>query len=153
MNWFTSPLAATVVVCAVLAGLAIPLRKLTSDRAVAAMPAAGSATAADGGAHEFAVRMQLRLLVDAASFELSTPDGTVVWKGKDIEAGEHEHMVSMPLHDHRVELLIDADFGDSLIDTALFITLAPDGLDEQTRYAIGAGRIEELLDFHWTVQH
>ena len=42
-----------------------------------------------------------------------------------------------------------SDFGEHPAETAVFLTIAPDGLEEQTRHAIGSGLIEEPLDFTW----
>jgi hypothetical protein len=152
MHWITSPLTATAVVCATLAALAIPLRKLTSDRADVAMALSATSVASDHGHHNFPVRIHLRLLADVESIRVSALDGTVLWQAEDLEAGEHDHDVRLHLHDHQVELLVDANFGDLDGETAFFITLVPEGLDEQTRHAIGSGQIEELLDFGWNIQ-
>ncbi len=153
MHWITSPLTATAVVCATLAVLAIPLRKLTGDRVGVESVRVDPPTMSVDGVHDFPVRMHVRLLADAESLVLRTTDGVVVWQVETLEAGEHDQEVMMDLSDHRVELLVDADFGDLAGETAFFITLVPEGLDEQTRHAIGSGRIEELLDFAWNHEH
>jgi len=153
MNWLSSPLAATVVVCATLGGLAIPLRKLTTDRIVLAVPVAEVKAAhghhAHDHVHEFRGVLRVRLLADAAAFRVGTTDGTVLWDAGALEAGEHEADVDLLLIDDALELLVEADFADGEGDTALFLTVLPDGVEEVTHYAIGSGHVEEVLHYAW----
>ncbi|MFU8892323.1 MAG: hypothetical protein ACNA8L_01730 [Luteolibacter sp.] len=151
MNWLSSPLAATVVVCAVLAALAMPLRKLTTGRVVAAVPVAVLANDAHGRdhVHEFRGILRVRLLADAASLHVRTTDGKMLWDAANLEAGEHEVDVDLRLVDDALELLIEASFNELAGDTALFLTVLPDGVEEITHYAIGSGRIEEVLHYEW----
>ena len=152
MNWFTSPLAATVVVCAVLAALAIPLRRLTTDRVVVGLPAASGMAGVrqhDGHAHEFSGVLRVRLLAPVASLAVTTTEGGVLWRAGALEAGEHEADSEFLLIDNALELLVEADFGESSADSALFLTVLPDGLSGITHYLIGSGRIDDVLFYEW----
>jgi len=149
MNWLSSPLAATVVVCATLGGLAIPLRMLTTDRVVAVMPSLELTGDRRGHDHEFRGTLRVRLLADVESLFVRTTDGDMLWNAGKLEAGEHEVDAGFPLIDDALELRVEADFGDLADDTALFLTVLPDGVEEKTHYAIGAGRIEEVLHYEW----
>lgn len=153
MNWFTSPLAATVVVCAALAALAIPLRRLTTDRVVVAVPLVGMAASHDdhgpGHVHAFPGVLRIRLLAPAKSLKVSTTDGKILWESQSIAAGEHEGDADFLLIDDALELLVEAAFEEAIGDTALFLTVLPDGVQEQTHYAIGSGNIDEILFFEW----
>ncbi len=44
---------------------------------------------------------------------------------------------------------LQADFGGAGSETAVFLTVMPDGYEDQTRYAIGTGRMEEPLRYEW----
>jgi len=153
MNWFSSPLAATAVVCAILAALAIPLRSLTTHRVAVALPIAEtSVTTADHGpghVHAFSGVLRVRLLKAAESLKVSTTDGKVLWDAAHLAAGEHETDAEFLLIDDALELLVEADFGGVADDTALFITVLPDGVQEITHYAIGSGNIEDILSYEW----
>jgi len=155
MNWLTSPLAATVVVCTALAALSIPLRHLTTERVVIAMPVLEtSATLKDHGPghlHAFSGVMRVRLLRSADSIQVSTTEGDVLWSAIDLTPGEHQADVEFLLIDDALELLVQATFDDAAGDTALFLTVLPDGVEEQTHYAIGSGRIDEILLFAWNI--
>lgn len=155
MKWLTSPLAATVVVCAVLAALAIPLRRLTTDRVAVEAPVAAVMAAGDrdqqghGHVHGFSGVLRVRLLEPAASLRVAATGGAVLWDAGALEAGEHAVDAELRLIDDALELHVEADFGDAAGDTALFLTVLPDGVEEQTHYAIGSGRIDEILFYEW----
>lgn len=151
MNWLSSPLVATAVVCAILTALAIPLRRLTTDRVAVETPVTSveSASTHHGHTHAFPGMLRLRLLAPAESVEVTTTDGTVLWSARRLNAGEHEMNTDFLLIDDALELLVTATFDHAAGDTALFLTVLPDGVHEQTHYAIGSGRIDEILFFEW----
>jgi hypothetical protein len=139
----SSPLAATAAVLAGLALLAIPLRKLTSAAPVQAVKtAAPTATAVPAW-------LTLKLLAPAESVSLATATGVPLWNLDHTPAGDVETRIPLPLEDGGLDLTLKADFGTQAAETAVFLTITPDGLEEQTRHAIGSGRIEEPLAFSW----
>ena len=91
----------------------------------------------------------LKLLAPAESVVVKTADGQVIWKLGKTPAGDLETQAPLPLDHGGVDLTVELDFGGGPAETAVFLTLAPDGLEEQTRHAIGSGRIEETLHFAW----
>lgn len=151
MKWLSSPLAATVAVCAVLVVIAIPLRKLTSGRLMLAVPTLALGRDANGHSHthDFEGTLRVRLLNDAKSLHVRTTDGKLLWNATDLVAGEHEANVDLRLVDDTLELLVEAGFGELAGDTALFLTVLPDGVEEITHYAIGSDRIDEVLHYKW----
>jgi len=149
MNWLTSPLAATVVVCTALAALSIPLRRLTSDRVLLAIPAAQTPATREDHGHALPGVLRVRLLAPVESLMVSTTSGEVLWNTGRLEPGEHQAASRFSLIDDALELLVEAVFDDGAGDTALFLTVLPDGVEEQTHYTIGSGGIEEILFFEW----
>ncbi len=153
MNWLSSPLAATIVVCATLAALSIPLRRLTTDRVVVELPVVDMVVDhsdhGPGHEHAFPGVLRLRLLAAADSVKVSTTGGITLWEEANLEAGEHEVDADLLLIEDALELLVEVDFGDLADDTAIFLTVLPDGVNEKTHYAIGSGRIEDILFFEW----
>ena len=146
-HWFASPLAGTAGVLAGLCLLAVPLRKLTSAAPVPAAPAAKPVAASN----EISAVLRLRMLAPATRVTLRCATGKIVLEQKNLPAGESEHDAMIPFDDGRVELILQADFGDAAADTAVFLTVMPDGFEDQTRYAIGSGVIEEPLLYEWHV--
>ena len=53
------------------------------------------------------------------------------------------------LRPNGLDLTLQADFGEASPETAGFLTVMPDGYEDQTRYAIGTGRLEETLRYEW----
>lgn len=145
VRWFSSPLAGTAVVLAGLCLLAIPLRKLTSARPVTQVAPAAVVVST----RELPAVLRIRLLEPAGRIMLQEPDGTIVLAMEDAVAGESEYDVRVRLPDDEADLLLLAEFGDEASETAVFVTLMPDGYEERTTYAIGAGRLEESLRFDW----
>lgn len=140
----TSPLAATAGVLVGFALLAIPLRQLTS-----AAPARVITTPTENPAAAVPAWLTLKLLAPAKSVKLTSPAGKVLWELAETPAGDAETQAALPLDHGTLDLRLTVDFGDSRAETAVFLTLAPDGLEEQSRHAIGRGRIEETLRFSW----
>ena len=151
MNWLTSPLAATAVVFAVLAMLAVPLRQLTTNRAVLQVQTAQIGVH-DGPADDHVSGvLRVRLLKPAVSVAVVTTGGVTLWRADGLGAGEHEMRVRFFLDDGAIELFIEADFGDADGDTAVFLSVLPDGLQGITHYAIGSGRLDDLMIFEWNL--
>jgi hypothetical protein len=144
MTWFASPLAGTAAVIAGLALLAVPLMKLTSDTPPAAPPAAAVASLT-----EIPAVLRVRLLGAAERVTVKTAAGKVLLDETDLPAGESEHDAVIPFDGRNAELTLHADFSGSSTDTAVFLTVMPDGYEDQTRFAIGGGAVEESLHFEW----
>ena len=142
----TSPLSATAGVIAGLALLAIPMRQLTSAPPVpvpTAVPTAAS--------NVVRTWLKLKLLTPAKSMTLSNPAGDVMWKLAETPAGDVETDIELQLVEGTLDLTLRVEFGDQAGETAVFLTLLPDGLEEQTRHAIGRGSVEESLHFSWPI--
>lgn len=146
-RWLASPLAGTAGVLAGLCLIAIPLRKLTS-----APPAPASAPP-ETSAAEIPSVLRVKLLAPAKRLIVKTPDGAVLLDKPQPTAGESEHDAVIHFDDGGLDLVLAADFGDSPAETAVFLTVLPDGLEEQTRYATGSGLMEETLRFEWRHEH
>ena len=145
-RWLASPLAGTVGVLAGLCLLAIPLRKLTSEEPwpgrIAALPPHASA-------RQIHAVLRLRLLAPAAHLSVTTAAGKLLLDRRDWAAGQSEHDAVIPVDEGVLDLRLQADFGGSGSATAVFLTVMPDGREDQTRYVIGTGRIDEALRYEW----
>jgi hypothetical protein len=146
-RWLGSPLAGTAGVLAGLCLIAIPLRKLTS-----APPVSRSASLEVSAAGTPSV-LRIKLLAPAKRLFIKTPDGVVLLDMQQPSSGEYEHDAVLPIADSGLDLSLSADFGDSQAETAVFITVLPDGREEQTRYATGSGLLEETLSYNWHHEH
>lgn len=144
-RWLASPLAGTACVLAGLSLLAIPLRKLTSAEPVPAVQA--TRTAASPGAIPAVLR--LRLLAPASRLVVTTAAGKTLLDMRDLSPGESEHDALIAFGDGGLDLTMQADFGGADSETAVFLTVMPDGYEDQTRYAIGTGRMKEPLRYEW----
>lgn len=144
-GWLASPLAGTAAVMAGLCLLAIPLRKLTSADPVPEVRAAPAALASG----VIPAVLRLRLLAPAQRVTLKTAAGTILLDMRNPAAGESEHDAAIPFEGDGLEISLQADFGEAGPETAVFLTVMPDGYEDQTRYAIGAGRLEETLRYEW----
>jgi len=143
----TSPLAGTAGVLVAMGLLAIPLHRLTSQTS-ATPPERTAAPMAEAKAGIPAL-LRLKLLAPVPSFRLKTPDGTTLLDLAALPAGESEHDTVIILAGGHLELLVEADLGPAAADTAVFLTVMPDGMDAQTRYLIGSGEQTEALRFEW----
>ncbi len=142
----TSPLSATAGVITGLALLAIPMRQLTSAPPVpvpTVMPTAAS--------NVVRTWVKLKLLISAKSVTLSNPAGDVIWKLAETPAGDVETDIELQLAEGSLDLTLRVEFGNQAGETAVFLTLLPDGLEEQTRHALGSGSLEESLHFSWPI--
>ena len=142
-RWLASPLAGTAGVLAGLCLLAVPMRKLTST--TAATPVLLPAAAAT----EIPAVLRLKLLAPAKSLKLSTKTGLVLLDLVNPAAGESGHDVRIPFSEGGLDIDLRADFGTAAPETAVFLTVLPDGYEEITCYATGNGLIEETLRYDW----
>lgn len=143
----TSPLAGTAGVLVAMGLLAIPLHRLTSQ--ASATPPAPTAGPAGDAKTAVPALLRLKVLTPTPVFRLKTPDGTTLLDLADLPAGESEHDTEINLVDGHLELLVEADLGPAEAETAVFLTVMPDGMEDQTRYLIGSGEQTELLRFEW----
>ena len=141
-----SPLAGTAGVLATLGLLAIPLHHLTSNRPPPAPPLIAQPLAADALTPAI---LRLKLLTPARSLRLTTEDGAILLDLTNVAAGESECDSALPIHHDALELLLHADLGDSPADTAVFLTVMPDGREAQTSYLLGRGSLGQPLRFNW----
>lgn len=143
----TSPLMATAIVWAGIGLLALPLRTLTAHHPVASPPAATTAGPVEKSTEPAVLR--LRLLMPAQSVELRGMDDTVLWRLDNPPAGEAEKDVTLPIEGNRLELTLTATFAAAPGDTAVFLTVMPDGREQREAHAIGSGTIDGHLSFIW----
>ncbi len=146
-RWLASPLAGTAGVLAGLLLIAIPLRQLTS-----APPAPPSAPQ-EPSLTEIPAVLRVKLLAPANRLLVKTPDGAVLLDIPQPPAGESEHDAVLPIADGGLDLVLSAEFGNSPEETAVFLTVMPDGREEQTRYITGNGLLEETLSYDWHHEH
>lgn len=145
-----SPLFGTAMVMVVLGLLAIPLRELTSaGRAAEAATRAAAPTADASASASVSGVIRFRLLRAAESLELQSDHGELLWKSGPASAGETETELALPMQEGECVLRLRASFPDDGGETAVFVTVLPDGIEERSAYAIGSGEIEERLVFSW----
>ncbi len=143
-NFIRSPLAATAGVTLGMTLIAIPLRHLTSGAAAAAPQTPSVNTQVLTPAW-----ISLRLLAPVKSATLQTNKGEVIWKLEASPAGEIEIRKALPLAKHRLELILQVEWTEPSAESAAFLSIAPDGLEQSTRYLIGSNTARELLTFTW----
>ena len=146
-RWLASPLTATAGVVAGLSLISLPLRQLTS-----ALPAALPKPAPVSDEANIPAVLRLRLLSPADRVVIAQGDGRELLHLDNAPAGESEHDVTLGLDHGGVDIEVrieDAYDGE----TAVFLTVMPDGREERTRYAIGAGDFSEVLRFDWPHAH
>lgn len=146
-RWLGSPLAGTAGVLAGLFLLSIPLRQLTSA------PPAPLSAPQETSATEIPAVLRVKLIAPAKRLLVKTPDGIVLLDVPQPSAGESEHDTTLQFDHGALDLVLTADFGESPAETAVFITVMPDGLEDQTRYATGSGLLEETLRYEWPHEH
>lgn len=142
-RWFASPLAGTAAVLGVLAVLAIPLGRLTAAKTPAEPPAA--ATAAPVGKTPAVLR--LKLLDPVGKLTVSSPDGEVLLALGPLPAGESEHDAAIGIAGDAAELTLAAEAGPE--ETAVFLTVMPDGRQDRTLFLTGSGEMTDTLRFDW----
>lgn len=142
-RWLASPLTGTAGVFAALGLLAVPLHRLTSAPQVKAPPAP-AAVPADAG---IPAVLRLKLLAPAKRVAVEDAGGRRLIDLAEAGAGESEHDAVILLENGHLDLTLRADFGDT--ESAAFLTVMPDGREDQTRYLIGSGESSETLTFAW----
>lgn len=143
LRWLASPLTGTVGVLTGLGFLSIPLRELTSRPAKPEVVV----KAEDSSARVSAV-LRLKLLAPAKQVTVEDAKGSILIELAGTPAGESEHEVRIVLENGHADLTLSADFGDA--ESAAFLTVMPDGREDQTRYLIGSGETSETLTFAWS---
>ncbi len=139
-----TPLAATAGVLVGLSLLAIPLHQLTS-----AQPELPPEIAKPSTSSTTPSWVTLKLLDPASTVQLRLPTGESLWTVEQISAGTHETQLELPITDGTLEVVLEIRLQNGTQETAAFITIAPDGLETQTGYAIGNGNLTELITFTW----
>lgn len=145
---FRSPLLGTALVLSALALLAVPLHQLTTSRAEHQ-----KGSTADRKQESKTTRAILRIRVLDAwqDWQITTNEGTIVHRAASIEPGETEVDVEVLLVNEELNLEWSGHTEDK--ETAVFLTLLPDGREERTAYAIGSGEWRETLNFCWKHDH
>lgn len=146
MRWLGSPLIATGVVVVGLWGVSYPLRRLTSgvESVVRVSPVEKR-----GEEEKLHAVIRVKHFEKIRSLRVSDERGLVVLEVKDLEAGEHEYDVTMRIHERMVEWKLGVEMEDGGGETAVFMTVMPDGMEDRTNYVIGEGMIEELIRYEW----
>ncbi len=140
-----SPLTGTACMLAGLGLLAIPLHQLTSTPPTPPAPT----QPAEPSTREIPAVLRLRLLTPAQRITCKSTTGKSLLDLQAVPAGISEYDVLIPLGDGVLEWMLDVELGDDGPETAVFLTVMPDGYDDQTRYAIGKQRIHEPLRYEW----
>jgi hypothetical protein len=148
-RWLKSPLAGTAGVLAGLCLLSIPLRHVTSRPAVAAV----EVSPAEFANEEVAAVLRLRLLAPARRVVVTGENNQVLLDAADLTSGESEYDIKLLLTDEEADLTLSVEMVDPELETAVFLTLMPDGREEQTAHVIGAGLLEDALHFAWPHAH
>lgn len=145
---FRSPLFGTALVLAALGVVSIPLHRLTAH---ADKPAAAPDARPDTGSDVTGAILRIRVIDAVHGIAIRTTQQRVLFQADVLEPGEVEQDVEIKLEKESLELQVDANAGDK--ETAVFVTLLPDGREERTAYAIGSGSIGETLRFQWSTTH
>ena len=148
-RWLASPLAGTAGVCAGMCLLSIPLRQLTSGAKQPAVVAPLTATHSG----EVSAVLRLRLLAPALRVRVTAGDGRVLLEARDLPAGESEHDVHLALAGEETDLAVEVEMADAETETAVFLTVMPDGREDRTLHVIGTGVLGETLHFAWPNPH
>jgi len=141
LHWLASPLTATAAVMAGLALLSLPLLRLTS-----AAPEPAPTAMMDDAVETNAV-LRLRTLVPLREIVITDANGGTLLRLQDAPAGESEHDVTLQITHGGLDL--DLAVAGAPVETAVFLTVIPDGREELTRHAIGEGDISDILRYDW----
>lgn len=142
LRWLASPLTGTVGVLAGLGFLSIPLRELTSRPAKPEV-----VVKEEAAAESVSAVLRLKLLAPAKRVTVEDAKGAKVIDVSNSPAGETEHEAQVLLDGGHADLTLSVDFNDA--ESAVFLTVMPDGREDQTRYLIGSGETSETLTFTW----
>jgi hypothetical protein len=140
-----SPLTATAGVMAGLALIALPMLRLTS-----AAPEPPPVAIADDAAHANAV-LRLHTLVPLREIVIADAAGGTLLRLQDTPAGESEHDVALEIIHGGLDL--ELAVAGATVETAVFVTLMPDGREELTRHSIGSGDFHDILRYDWPHTH
>jgi len=143
LRWLASPLTGTAAVLTALGLLAIPLHRLTSAPQAKPAPVPAESPAAS----ETPAVLRLKLLAPAERVTVEDSTGRKLIELSAAAAGESEHDARILLENNRADLTLRVVFGDT--ESAAFLTVMPDGREDQTRYLIGSGASSETLTFAW----
>jgi hypothetical protein len=138
-----SPLRATMVAALLLAAAAVPLAKLTG-RAEAPQPSAEPSIPRTGS---LPCVLRLRTFDPLENLSLRAADGTLLFSTSTLPPGETEHDITLPIIDQEAALHLRAHAGSK--DTAVSVTLLPDGLEDKTLWLDGTGGVDGTLRFDW----
>jgi hypothetical protein len=142
-----SPLLGTGLVLAALALLALPLHRLTAEgRSAAGTPSPPPLSTAV--ADVVPATLRIHTIDPLSSIHISDEAGCVLYQTIDAQPGEVETNVSLEWHKGKIDLSLRAESGQK--ETAVFLTLLPDGREERAAHAIGSGSFDEILPFHWS---
>jgi hypothetical protein len=142
LRWLASPLTGTVGVLTGLGFLSIPLRELTSRPAKPEI-----VVKAEISTDQVSAVLRLKLLAPAKHVTVEDAKGSKLIELAEAPAGESEHEARFLLESGHADLTLSVDFGDA--ESAAFLTVMPDGREDQTRYLIGSGETSETLTFAW----
>ena len=148
---FRSPLLGTALVLASLAVVAIPLHRLTAHHGGSAPVPPAAVTSTPPSSATIGAVLRIRTLDPIHDLEIRNSKDEVVFQTTSMEPGETEHDADILLENGNCELHLSARTGDK--ETAVFLTLLPDGREERTAYTIGSGQLDETLHFHWHEEH
>lgn len=139
-----TPLVATAVVLLICGSLVHPLWRLTHD---------------DGQKPEVTAPvvhldqkigavLRVRTLKKLSEIQVHDGRGALVWSARDLDAGENEYDIQIGM-DKVVDLKVRVVFSEGSEESAVFLTVLPDGYEDRTRYLIGSGEVEETLSYDW----
>ena len=148
-HWLKSPVAGTAGVVVGLCLISIPLRKLTSAPPVVAIKPSKAEISAD----TIPAVLRVKLLAPAKQLRLENSEGEILLDKKNLDAGESEHDVALSINEGELDITLHADFGALPTETAIFLTVIPDGHEELIRFATGSGVLDETLHYEWPHAH
>lgn len=140
---FASPLVGTVAVFMALGILSLPLRRLTQTQASLQVK---EVKASDSGVHGV---LRIKVLKKMKRVVFRSLSGEMWFEMKDLEVGEHEKDFELRLEEGVLTGRVEVDFGDHQQESAIFVTVMPDGYEERTCYVIGAGEVVETMRLVW----
>lgn len=139
-----SPLVGTMAVLIALGILSVPLRRLTQSEAIS--PQVIEVKSTDSRVHGV-VRIKVLKKIDRVVFR--GLNGEICFEMKDLEMGEHEKDCELRLEGEVLTGRVEVDFGAHEQESAIFVTVMPDGYEERTCYVIGAGEVGETIRLVW----
>ncbi len=145
---FRSPLLGTALVLIALAVLAVPLHRLTAGGGKTVSEPIAETKSESETTHAV---LRIRVMDPLQDLAIRTAQDMVLLQSESMEPGEVEKDVEILLENNGIELHLSTRTGNK--ETAVFLTLLPDGLEERTAYAIGSGALEESLRFDWEHEH